>query len=86
MNLAIKDTITLSYTHQVKELLGKEESNRGFHVYTTMLMDAEQGNNRINRDNDTGPPTTSFNQNFGYNPVIDNNLDAIKEFISEESK
>lgn len=45
--LAIEDTTTLSYTHQVKESLGdlggpKEKSNRGFHVHTTLLMDAEQ--------------------------------------------
>ncbi|HAT9286907.1 TPA: IS4-like element ISLpn4 family transposase, partial [Legionella pneumophila subsp. pneumophila] len=45
--LAIEDTTTLSYTHQIKESLGdlggpKEKSNRGFHVHTTMLMDAEQ--------------------------------------------
>ena len=37
----------LSYTHQVKDSLGdlggpKEKSNRGFHVHTTLLMDAEQ--------------------------------------------
>lgn len=45
--LAIEDTTTLSYTHQVKESLGdlggpKEKSNRGFHVHTTLLMNAEQ--------------------------------------------
>lgn len=45
--LAIEDTTTLSYTHQVKEALGdlggpKEKSNRGFHVHTTLLMDAEK--------------------------------------------
>lgn len=45
--LAIEDTTTLSYTHQVKENLGdlggpKEKSNRGFHVHTTLLMDAEK--------------------------------------------
>ncbi len=37
--LAIEDTTTLSYTHQVKESLGdlggpKEKSNRGFHVHS----------------------------------------------------
>ncbi|HHT9923571.1 TPA: IS4/Tn5 family transposase DNA-binding protein, partial [Legionella pneumophila] len=36
--LAIEDTTTLSYTHQIKESLGdlggpKEKSNRGFHVH-----------------------------------------------------
>lgn len=45
--LAIEDTTTLSYTHQVKESLGDlggpiERSSRGFHVHTTMLMDAEK--------------------------------------------
>ena len=45
--LALEDTTTLSYTHQVKESLGdlggpKEKSNRGFHVHTTLLMDADQ--------------------------------------------
>ena len=45
--LAIEDTTTLSYTHQVKESLGDlggpvEKSSRGFHVHTTMLMDAEK--------------------------------------------
>lgn len=45
--LAIEDTTTLSYTHQVKETLGdlggpKEKSSRGFHVHTTLLMDAEK--------------------------------------------
>lgn len=45
--LAIEDTTTLSYTHQVKEKLGdlggpKERSSRGFHVHTTLLMDADK--------------------------------------------
>lgn len=45
--LAIEDTTTLSYTHQVKESLGalggpKEKSNRGFHVHTTLLMDGDK--------------------------------------------
>lgn len=44
--LVIEDTTTLSYSHQVKEVLGdlgghKEKSSRGFHVHTTLLMDAE---------------------------------------------
>jgi hypothetical protein len=45
--LAIEDTTTLSYTHRIKDCLGdlggpKEKSNRGFHVHTTLLMDAEK--------------------------------------------
>lgn len=45
--MAIEETTTLSYTHQVKENLGdlggpKEKRNRGFHVHTTLLMDAEK--------------------------------------------
>jgi hypothetical protein len=45
--LAVEDTTTLSYTHQVKDSLGdlggpRSKSSRGFHVHTTMLMDAEK--------------------------------------------
>ncbi len=45
--LAIEDTTTLAYTHRLKDRLGdlgapKEKSSRGFHIHTTLLMDAEK--------------------------------------------
>lgn len=48
MDLAIEDTTTLSYSHQVKKSLGDlsspmERGSRGFHVHTTMLMEKTIG-------------------------------------------
>lgn len=45
--LAIEDTTTLSYAHKIRGTLGdlggpKEKISRGFHVHTTMIMDAEK--------------------------------------------
>lgn len=45
--LAIEDTTTLSYAHKVRGSLGdlggpKEKISRGFHIHTTMLMDADK--------------------------------------------